>query len=76
MNPAHFDDPATTRKISIMIVEDHPLLIQGLRRVVEDEPDMEVVAEVSDGAEAVERARDIRPNVILMDINLPEQNGL
>jgi DNA-binding NarL/FixJ family response regulator len=59
-----------------MIVEDHPLLIQGLRRVIEAEADIAVVAEVSDGALAVQRALALEPDVILMDINLPKKNGL
>lgn len=62
--------------IELMIVEDHPLLIQGLRRVVDEEPDIKVVAEVNDGDEAVRRALQLEPDVILMDINLPGKNGL
>ncbi|MCX6048218.1 MAG: response regulator transcription factor [Chloroflexi bacterium] len=59
-----------------MIVEDHPLLIEGLRRMVDEEPDIEIVAEVTDGDEAVRRALQLEPDVILMDINLPGKNGL
>ena len=62
--------------IKVMIVEDHPLLIQGLRRVVEEEEDLSIVAEVTDGIEAVEEAKNSKPDVILMDINLPGKNGL
>ena len=62
--------------IELMIVEDHPLLIQGLRRVVDEEPDIKVVAEVNDGDEAVKRALQLEPDIILMDINLPGKNGL
>jgi len=62
--------------IKVMIVEDHPLLIQGLRRVVEEEEDLTIVAEVTDGIEAVEEAKNSKPDVILMDINLPGKNGL
>lgn len=67
------DDMNTIR---IMIVEDHPLFGQGLRRVLEGEDDLRVIAEVEDGAEAVERALELQPDVVLMDINLPSQNGL
>ncbi len=63
-------------KITIMIVEDHPLFGQGLRRVLEEEDDLEIIAEVSDGELAVKRAAELQPNVILMDINLPGINGL
>jgi DNA-binding NarL/FixJ family response regulator len=62
--------------IGVMIVEDHPLFRQGLRRVLEIEPDLEVVAEVDDGENAVTAAVELKPDVILMDINLPKQNGL
>lgn len=63
-------------KITVMIVEDHPLFGQGLRRVLEGEDDIEIVAEVNNGKLAVERAADLQPDVILMDINLPGMNGL
>jgi DNA-binding NarL/FixJ family response regulator len=63
-------------KIRVMIVEDHPLLIHGLRRIIETEKDMEIIAEVTDGVEAVQRALELEPAVILMDINLPKKNGL
>jgi DNA-binding NarL/FixJ family response regulator len=59
-----------------MIVEDHPLLIHGLRKIIEMESDMEIIAEVSDGLQAVEQALAREPHVILMDINLPKKNGL
>ncbi len=62
--------------IRVMIVEDHPLFGQGLRRVLEGEEDLRVIAEVDDGAMAVERALEMQPDVILMDINLPSKNGL
>ncbi|MCS7221832.1 MAG: response regulator transcription factor [Anaerolineae bacterium] len=63
-------------KITIMIAEDHPLFGQGLRRVLEGEDDIEIVAEVNNGKLAVERAAELQPDVILMDINLPGMNGL
>jgi len=63
-------------KIGIMLVDDHPLFRQGLRRVLEAEPDMEVIIEVADGAEALRLAKELVPDVIIMDINLPSMNGL
>jgi DNA-binding NarL/FixJ family response regulator len=62
--------------IGVMIVEDHPLFRQGLRQVLEMEPDIKVIAEVEDGEEAISKAVAVQPDVILMDINLPKVNGL
>jgi DNA-binding NarL/FixJ family response regulator len=63
-------------KITVMIVDDHPVFRQGLRRVLESEDDLDVIAEVSDGIEAMQLARQLVPNVMLLDINLPGMNGL
>jgi len=63
-------------KITVMIVDDHPVFRQGLRRVLEGEDDLDVVAEVADGVEALQLARQMVPNVMLLDINLPGMNGL
>lgn len=64
------------RKISVMIVDDHPLFRQGLRRVIEAEDDMEVIIEVGDGEEALRLAQKMVPDVIMMDVNIPTMNGL
>ena len=63
-------------KIRVMIVEDHPLLVQGLRRVLEEEPDITIVAEAGTGDDAVRLALELEPDVILMDINLRGENGI
>ena len=63
-------------KISVMIVDDHPLFRQGLRRVIEAEDDMEVIIEVGDGEEALRLAQKMVPDVIMMDVNIPTMNGL
>jgi DNA-binding NarL/FixJ family response regulator/Flp pilus assembly pilin Flp len=62
--------------IRILIAEDHPLFGQGLRRVLTLEPDLDVVAEVQDGEAAIAGVRKLRPDVVLMDINMPKVNGL
>ena len=63
-------------KISVMLVDDHSLVRRGFRRMLEDEADIEVVGEASDGQEAVTLARQLKPQVIVMDCALPEINGL
>jgi DNA-binding NarL/FixJ family response regulator len=62
--------------IRVMMVEDHPLFRQGLRRVLEAEPDMEVICEIGDGSEALARVEDLAPDVVITDVNLPGLNGL
>ena len=62
--------------IRLLIAEDHALFGQGLRRVLSLEADFEVVAEVKDGEAAISSALELRPDVILMDINMPKINGL
>jgi len=59
-----------------MIVDDHPLFRHGLRRILEAESDMQVIEEIADGKEAIEAAQRLKPDVILMDVNLPSVNGL
>jgi two-component system response regulator NreC len=63
-------------KIRIMIADAHTILRQGLRRILEAEPDMTVVAEASNGADAVKRARQVKPEVVIMDISMPDQDGI
>lgn len=63
-------------KISVLLVDDHSLVRRGFRRMLEDEPDINVVGEASDGREAVDMARSLKPQVIVMDCALPEINGL
>lgn len=65
-----------TDSTSIMLVDDHPLFRQGLRRVLEAEEDIHVIMEVADGEEALRLAKQLLPDVVLLDINLPNLNGL
>jgi DNA-binding NarL/FixJ family response regulator len=64
------------KKIRILIVDDHPLLRQALNRTLHGQPDIEVVGEGCDGTDAVEKARTLSPDVIIMDLGLPGKNGV
>lgn len=63
-------------KISVLLVDDHRLVRRGFRRILEDEPDMVVVGEAGDGAEAVRLAKELRPRAVVMDCALPGMSGL
>lgn len=62
--------------IRILLVDDQELVRSGFRTILETEPDFEVVGEATNGVEAVELARELQPDVICMDVEMPEQNGI
>src|SRR3954447_18807947 len=62
-------------KIRVLIADDHGVVAEGLKHLVEAQPDMDVIACVTDGREAVQAARDSKPDVVLMDLSMPELNG-
>lgn len=62
--------------IRVVVADDQPLVRAGLRTLLETEPDIEVVAVAEDGAEAVERALALRPDVVCMDIRMPGRDGI
>jgi two-component system response regulator NreC len=64
------------KKIRLMLVDDHEVIRVGLKTFLQTQPDFEVVAEASDGGEAVERAMESAPDVILMDISMPVVDGM
>jgi len=64
------------KKISVLLVDDHSLVRRGFRRMLEDEEDINVVGEASDGEEAVTLARSLKPQVVIMDCALPGISGL
>jgi DNA-binding NarL/FixJ family response regulator len=61
--------------IRILIADDHGIVAEGLKSLAEAEPDIEVVGIVADGREAVQHARESRPDVVVMDMSMPELNG-
>jgi DNA-binding NarL/FixJ family response regulator len=66
----------TEEAIKVLIVDDHALFRRGLEMVLEGEPDIEVVGEASDGGEAVKRAEQTAPDVVLMDVRMPTLTGI
>src|SRR3954467_1556207 len=64
------------KKITVLLVDDHSLVRRGFRRMLEDEPDMDVVGEAGDGEESVKLAKQLHPQVVVMDCALPRMNGL
>jgi DNA-binding NarL/FixJ family response regulator len=64
------------RKTRVLIADDHAIVREGLRAVVGSEPDLEVVGEAATGREAIEMSAGLRPNVVLMDIQMPGLNGI
>jgi DNA-binding NarL/FixJ family response regulator len=66
----------TPKRIRILTVDDHPLILEGIANVLQRQPDMEVVGEASDGYEAVEAFAKYRPDVTLVDLQMPGMNGI
>lgn len=63
------------RRFTVLLVDDHFIVRRALRRVLEDEPDLQVVAEASDGYEALKAAQNLKPDVVVMDFALPGLMG-
>ena len=63
-------------KASIVIIDDHPLLRKGIRQLIEDEEDLMLVGEAGFPEEGVKIALELDPDLILLDLNMPETNGI
>lgn len=62
--------------ITVLVVDDHALFRRGITAVVSAQPDMKVVAEAANGRQAIEAVKEFRPNIVLMDLNMPEMGGV
>jgi DNA-binding NarL/FixJ family response regulator len=74
VEPATVDK--TDNRIGILVVDDHPLLREGIAAVIGGQPEMRLVAEATNGVEAVEQFTVHRPDITLMDLQMPEMNGI
>lgn len=72
----HTSFPPEPRRIRVLLVDDHAMVRQGLRSVLDAYPDVDVVGEASNGEEAVELVQQLRPSLVVMDINMPRMNGV
>jgi DNA-binding NarL/FixJ family response regulator len=68
--------PAVHKSTKILLVDDHPLFRKGIRAVLEQYQDVHIVGEAGNGLEAVVYARALRPDVIVMDVNMPKMDGV
>ena len=62
--------------VKILMVDDHKIVREGLCALVNNEPDMEVIGEAQDGVEAIKLTRRLKPDVIVMDVNMPGMDGI
>ena len=65
-----------SKRIRVLLAEDHAIVREGLRSLLEKQPEIEIVCEAEDGRAAVERARELLPDVVIMDITMPKLNGV
>jgi len=66
----------TMKKLRILLADDHKMVREGLRLLIDSQPDMRVVGEAANGREVLLRARELKPDVVVMDLSMPELNGL
>jgi two-component system response regulator NreC len=64
------------KKLRILLADDHKIVREGLRTLINSQPDMQVVGEAANGREVLVKARELKPDVVVMDLSMPELNGL
>lgn len=64
------------KKIKVMVADDHALIREGIKQIVELEGDIEVIGQAANGEEAIEKAKELQPDIVLLDINMPNLNGI
>ena len=62
-------------ELKILIVDDHPIVRKGLRQVIEEEPDLKVIAEAGDGNAGLTLIRELKPDIVILDLDMPQMNG-
>src|SRR5688500_16715752 len=70
------DAPNPATRLRILLAEDHEIVREGVRVMLNSQPDMEVVGEAGDGRTAVRLAVELQPDIVVMDISMPDMNGL
>ena len=70
------DDVTTSARIRVLVADDHPVVRSGLASVIAQQPELELVAEAANGRQAVELFREHRPDVVLMDLRMPDMDGV
>jgi DNA-binding NarL/FixJ family response regulator len=69
-------EPMQDRKTKIFIADDHPVVVEGIKKALEREPDFEVVGAASDGIQAVQRIKTLKPDIVVLDISMPRMRGI
>ncbi len=74
--PKRNDTRIPGKKIGVVLADDHPIVLQGLKGLLESEPDMDVLGEATDGREAVRLALELKPDLLVMDVSMPGISGI
>jgi RNA polymerase sigma factor (sigma-70 family) len=69
-------DTANGSKTKVLIVDDHAVVVEGIHRALQDEPDFEIVGTASDGLQAVQQVLSLEPDIVIMDVSMPNLNGI